>query len=139
MNRVCLIGRLTGDPEMYNAKSGTVIARYRLAVDRYNSQTQENEADFIPVVAFGSSAVFAQKYLHKGIKIAVEGSIKTGSYDKQDGSGKVYTLDVIADRHEFCESKQQTAAPSQQGYTNPSYANVDLSDFEETDPEDLPF
>lgn len=92
MNRVILMGRLTKDPEGNNA------ARYTLAVDGY-----EDHTDFISCVTFGATADFARKYLHKGMKIAVEGRLNTGSYEK-DGK-KVYTTDVIVDRHEFCEKK----------------------------------
>ncbi len=110
MNRVILIGRLTRDPDIRYSQndSQNATARYTLAVDRpvsRNGQGQETQtADFIGCVAFGRSAEFAQKYLHKGIKIAVEGHIRTGSYTNKDGQ-TVYTTDVVVDRHEFCESK----------------------------------
>ena len=84
------------------------IARYSLAVDRVGSRNNSNgdaqSADFIGCVAFGKQGEFAEKYLHKGMKIAVEGRIQTGSYTNKDGN-KVYTTDVIVERHEFCESR----------------------------------
>ena len=104
MNKVILIGRLTSDPEIRNA-SGKTVARYRLAVDRQFKQEGQPEADFLTCVAFGKGGEFAEKYLTKGTKIAVEGRIQTGSYTKDDGS-KVYTTDIIVERHEFCESKK---------------------------------
>ena len=97
MNRVFLIGRLTKDPET-RTSGETTIARYTLAVDRMNEG-----ADFISCVAFGKRAEFVEKYLAKGTKVAVEGAIRTGSYEK-DGK-KIYTTDVVVDRHEFCEKK----------------------------------
>lgn len=109
MNRVILMGRLTRDPEVRysNGETPLAIARYSLAVDRQggrsNGQDQQT-ADFINCVAFGKQGEFAEKYLHKGMKIAVEGRIQTGSYTNKDGN-KVYTTDVVIDRHEFCESK----------------------------------
>lgn len=104
MNRVVLIGRLTRDTEtrVTQGENATTVARYTLAVDR---RFKKDEADFVPCVAFGKAAEFAEKYLHKGMKIAVTGRIQTGSYTKQDGQ-KVYTTDVIVDEQEFCESKQ---------------------------------
>lgn len=78
------------------------VGRYRLAVDR---RGKDKQADFIGILTFGKSAEFAEKYLHKGMKICVSGRIQTGSYQKQDGT-KVYTTDVVADDQEFCESKQ---------------------------------
>ena len=92
MNKVILIGRLTKDPV------GDKAVKYNLAVDSYNDQT-----DFIPCTCFGKTGEFAKQYLRKGTKVAVEGRINTGSYEK-DGQ-KVYTVDVIVERHEFCEKK----------------------------------
>lgn len=61
-------------------------------------------ADFIRCVAFGKAAEFAEKYLRKGMKIAVGGRILTGSYTNNEGN-KVYTFEVAVNEHEFCESK----------------------------------
>ena len=110
MNRVILMGRLTRDPEVrYTAGDQQLaIARYTLAVDRRQSRNNNNgdeqTADFINCVAFGRTGEFAEKYLHKGMKIAVTGRIQTGSYTNKDGV-KVYTTEVVVEDHEFCESK----------------------------------
>ena len=103
MNKTVLIGRLTRDVELRNAGS-TLVARYTLAVDRKFKREGEQTADFIPCVAFGKNAEFAEKYLTKGKKIAVVGRIQTGSYTKQDGT-KAYTTDVVVEEQEFVESK----------------------------------
>ena len=106
MNKVILMGRLTRDPEVRysQGEQATAIARYTLAVDRRFNRGEENSADFISCVAFGRAAEFAEKYLHKGTKIAVVGRIQTGSYTKPDGT-KVYTTDVVVEESEFAESK----------------------------------
>lgn len=111
MNKVILIGRLVADPDLKITPAGTSVAKYRMAVDRPFSKDGKREADFISCVAFGKGADFAGNHLHKGTKIAIEGRIQTGSYEKEDGS-KVYTTDVIVDRHEFCESRNAANAPS---------------------------
>lgn len=104
MNKVVLIGRLTRDPNVTYSQGETplAIARYTLAVNRM----KKDEADFISCVAFGKSGEFAEKYLHKGMKIAVTGRIQTGSYEK-DGV-KHYTTDVVVESHEFCERQGET-------------------------------
>ena len=108
MNKVLLIGRLTKDPDYRQTESGSSVARYTLAVDR-----RDKEADFINCVAFGKGADFAYNYLHKGTKVALEGRIQTGSYTNKEGR-KVYTTDIIVERHEFCECRERTAeAPAQ--------------------------
>ena len=98
------------------------IARYTLAVDRRrgrsNSQGDQQTADFISCVAFGKSAEFAEKYLHKGTKICLRGRIQTGSYTNKDGV-KVYTTEVVAEDQEFAESKNaQTSGPDYSSYAN---------------------
>ena len=105
MNKWHGIGRLTRDPEVRysQGENSTAIARYTLAVDRRFKKEGEQEADFINCVAFGKNGEFAEKYLHKGMKIAVTGRIQTGSYEK-DGV-KHYTTDIVVEEHDFCESK----------------------------------
>lgn len=127
MNRVILIGRLTKDPEI-RATENTTIAMYSLAVDRKFKKDGEPTADFITCKAFGRCGEFAEKYLHKGTKIAVVGHIQTGSYTNKDGN-KVYTTDVIVDEHEFVESKANNQAETKT-------ENTDFSDMPEAD---LPF
>jgi single-strand DNA-binding protein len=106
VNKVILIGRLTRDPEVRysSGENAIVIARYTLAVDRKFNR-EEQSADFISCVAFGKSGEFAEKYLKKGMKIAVTGHIQTGSYTNKDGV-KIYTTDVIVEDNEFVESKR---------------------------------
>lgn len=117
MNKVNLIGRLTADPEVRYTQGDQpmCIASYRLAVERRGKKVEgQQNADFISIKSFGRGGEFAEKYLHKGMKVAVSGHIQTGSYTRQDGQ-KVYTTDVIADEQEFCESK--AANDTAQNYT----------------------
>lgn len=119
MNKVILMGRLTRDPEIRYAQNenSTCIANYTLAVDRrYKRQGDEQTADFIRCVAMGRGGEFAEKYLHQGTKIVVEGRIQTGSYTNKDGQ-RVYTTDVMVESQEFAESK---AASQQNGNSQPS-------------------
>lgn len=112
MNRVILMGRLTRDPEIRYSQGDNplAVARYTLAVDRrFNRNGDDATADFIGCVAFGRSAEFAEKYLHKGTKIAITGRIQTGSYTNKDGV-KVYTTDVVVEDQEFAESKNSSGA-----------------------------
>ena len=115
MNKVILMGRLTRDPEVRysQGENSMAVARYTLAVDRRftRNNTDGQTADFIRCVAFGRNGEFAEKYFHKGIKIAVTGRIQTGSYTNKDGQ-TVYTTDVIVDDQEFAESKAASAQNS---------------------------
>ena len=105
MNKVVLMGRLTKEPDIrYSAtKDDMCIARFTIAVDR---RKKDEGTDFISCIAFGKTAEFYNKYVRKGMKIAVTGRIQTGSYEGKDGK-KVYTTDVVVEESEFCESKKE--------------------------------
>lgn len=117
MNKVILMGRLTRDPEVRytTGENQMAIARYTLAVDRrFSRNDEEPGADFIGCVAFGRAGEFAEKYFHKGIKIAVVGRIQTGSYTNKEGQ-KVYTTEVVVEEQEFAESKNASSGRENAG------------------------
>ena len=137
MNKVILIGRVVRDAEIRYSQgaSSTCIARYTLAVDRKFKQEGQPNADFINCIAFGKFGEFAEKYLHKGVKIAVTGRIQTGSYKNKDGN-TVYTTDVVVEEQEFCESKSQSNSQPQPA---PSNDNSWMSIPDNLDDSSLPF
>ena len=96
MNKIILMGRLVRDPEVRYSQGNNpmAIARYTLAVDRKFKRDGEPSADFINCIAFGKNGEFAEKYLHKGMKILVDGRWQSGSYTNRDGQ-KVYTNDCV--------------------------------------------
>lgn len=146
MNKVILMGRLTRDPEVRysQGENATAIARYTLAVDRrFTRNNDDQTADFINCVAFGRSGEFAEKYLHKGTKIAITGRIQTGSYTNKDGV-KVYTTDVVVEDQEFAESKNASAgdggyAPAPRTESAPAVAGDGFMNIPDGIDEELPF
>lgn len=122
------------------------VARYSLAVDRdYKNEDGTKTADFISCVAFGKRGEFAEKYLAKGMKIIVEGRLQTGSYTHKDGQ-KVYTTDVVVERHEFCEKKESAPASTAPAATAPAayqdpydYPSAVPEGFEALTDDDIPF
>ncbi len=147
MNKVILMGRLTRDPEVRysQGENAMAIARYTLAVDRrFNRNNDDQTADFISCVAFGRSGEFAEKYFHKGTKIAVTGRIQTGSYTNKDGV-KVYTTEVVVEDQEFAESKsasQQAGneyAPAGRTESAPMAAGDGFMNIPDGIDEELPF
>ena len=127
MNKVIIIGRVVRDAEIRYSQGAntTCIARYTLAVDRKFKQEGQPTADFIKCIAFGKLGEFAEKYLHKGIKIAVTGRIQTGSYKNKDGN-TVYTTDVVVEEQEFCESKSsnQSQGNDRQQTSSDDFMNI---------------
>lgn len=101
MNKCILVGNLTRDPELTQTTSGVSMCRFSIAVNRsYANANGEREADFINIVTWRGLAENCGKYLAKGRKVAVCGSIQTRSYDDKDGNRR-YATDVVADDVEF--------------------------------------
>ena len=137
MNKVIIIGRVVRDAEIRYSQGAntTCIARYTLAVDRKFKQEGQPTADFIKCIAFGKLGEFAEKYLHKGIKIAVTGRIQTGSYKNKDGN-TVYTTDVVVEEQEFCESKSSNQS---KGNDRPQTSSDDFMNIPDGVEDGLPF
>ena len=129
---------MTKDPDIRYSQGAntTCVARYTLAVDRKFKQDGQPTADFINCIAFGKLGEFAEKYLHKGVKIAVTGRIQTGSYTNKDGQ-KVYTTDVVVEEQEFCESKSSNQSQGNDGLQTSSDGFMSNPDNLEDD--GLPF
>lgn len=142
MNKAELIGRLTRDPDIRYSQSAqpVAIARYTLAVDRRQRKSEGGQStDFISCIAFGKNAEFANRYLRKGMKIAIVGRIQTGSYTDKDGR-KVYTTDVLVEEHDFCESKGAAAGAARSSAGSTGGADSDgFMDIPDDIEEDLPF
>jgi len=140
MNKIVLMGRLTRDPEVRYSQgdSSMAIARYSIAVDRpttRNAGSDQATADFINCVAFGRNGEFAEKYLHKGTKILVEGRIQTGTYTNKDGN-KVYTTDIVVERHEFVESRNSESGSFASSIPTPDNGFINVPDDID---DDIPF
>lgn len=102
MNVASLVGNLVRDPELRTANSGTAVCTFTIAVNRHRAADGTQNADFIPIVTFKAQAENCAKYLVKGRKVTVVGSIQTRSYDK-DGT-KRYVTEVIANEVTFLPS-----------------------------------
>lgn len=155
MNKVILIGRLTADPELRQTQNGTSFCRFTVAVNRKfaNKDTGEREADFISCQAWRQTAEFINRYFKKGQMIAIEGTLRTGSYqDKNHSDVTHYTTDVLVENAEFCGSKSDNsksgtsdaatrqAASQQLQNNNDNMSYGDLSAFEEILSDgDIPF
>lgn len=139
MNKVILIGRLTRDPEISysQGENQTAIARFSLAVDRRYKREGEPEADFFNCTVFGKLAEVAERYMHKGIKIAAVGRIQNDNYINRDGQ-QVYSVRVIVDEIEFAEKKaadSPAGGRAEPGTSKDGFMNIP----DGVNDEDLPF
>ena len=142
MNNVCLLGRLTAEPELRHTANDIAVTSFSIAVDRrFVKQGEERQADFINIVAWRNTAEFVCKYFHKGNRIALTGSIQTRNYEDRDGNKRT-AVEVVAENCFFAESansSRQTEHPGN-NLPAPSFASGDANDFEEiAGDDDLPF
>lgn len=134
MNKVILVGNLTKDPEMTTTASGKSICRFTIAVQRrYTNENGEREADFLNIVTFNTQAENCYKYLEKGRKCGVVGSIQTRTYEAQDGS-KRYATEIMAEEVEFLGSK-----PEEENGGSKTSGKNDTMKFEPIEDSNLPF
>lgn len=139
MNKIFLIGNLTRDPELSEAASGTPICRFSIAVNRRRSSRDnaDPQVDYFRVTAFRNLAENVARFVKKGNKVAVVGTIQIQNVEDSSGQRRTY-VDVIADDVEFLTPKN--SGPNDD-YT-PAQPPVQrrkpvLQEFE--DNEDIPF
>lgn len=104
MNRITLIGNLTSDPMSHTTNDGKEVCNFSIAVNRKKKVPNQPEADFFRVAAWGGLAGPCQKFLAKGKKVCVVGSISVSTYQAQDGSTRA-NMEVFANEVEFLGSK----------------------------------
>ena len=113
MNVCTLIGRLTSDPDLKytSGQNQIAIATFTLAVDRMVKAGQQKQADFIRIKVFGKTAENCDRFLSKGSKCGVIGSIQTGDYEKEVIARNVEFLDSRGERNDFVENVQPPQLP----------------------------
>lgn len=120
LNRVILMGRITHELELKQIPNGTSVLSFSVAVDRnYSKQGEERQTDFINCVAWRQQAEFISKYFGKGRMIALEGNLRTRSYDDKNGV-KHNVVEVYVDNVSFTGEAKQGGASN---YSNNSYSN----------------
>lgn len=139
LNCAVVTGRLTSDPEVRSTPSGVSVCRFTVAVDRkYTKEGEQRQADFIDILAWRQTAEFVGKYFQKGQMIAIQGSIQTGSYEK-DGI-KRRTFEIVAENVSFCGGKSDNSLNDNGASETPSFSNADTGDFlSSVDDDELPF
>ena len=140
MNKLTIIGNLTRDPELRTTSTGMNICSFTVAVNR-RRKTQsagQPDADFFRVSAWNQLGEICQRYLAKGRKVAVIGSVSVSTYTANDGTTRA-NLEVMADDVEFLSSRNEDAGYAPAAPSQPAPAAPAMNGFEEVDDEDLPF
>lgn len=136
MNTVCLMGRLTRDPELRHTQVGTAVASFTLAVDRGKGErTGERITDFIDCVAWKGTAEIISKYFAKGQMAAVTGRLQIRDWTDKDGN-KRRSAEVVISKIFFADSKKSRKGASQ----STEYTSQEFEEFAADDEDDdLPF
>lgn len=110
INQIILVGRVGGDPDVRRFESGSVKARFSLAVDRLGSQ-KGDDPDWHNIECWGKTAEIVEQYVHKGTQLSVEGSLKRESYTTREGH-ETFSFFIKADQIKLLGSKSDNAAQS---------------------------
>lgn len=134
MNKVVIIGNLTKDPELNETQSGIAVCRFSVAVSRdYADKDGNRETDFFNVTAWRGIAENCGKWLKKGNKVGIVGTLQNRSYEDKDGIKRNVT-EIIASEVEFLTPKQHE---QQDGEV--VSGRKERSQIEEIDNNQLPF
>lgn len=115
MNRLTIIGNLTGDPVL-NSVGEKTVCNFSVAVNRRKKIEGQPEADFFRVAVWGRTAENCQKFLAKGRRVAVVGQVSVRTYQANDGTTRA-SMEVFAEDVEFLNSPNssvQNEAPQEQ-------------------------
>ena len=137
MNKVVLIGNLAKDPELTTTNNGVSLCKFTIAVPRrFTGADGEREADFLPIIVWRGQADNCYKYLKKGSKAAITGSVQTRSYEGTDGTRR-YITEIVADEVEFLGSRN---GGDDDEMVKPTEEKKEVvSKFEPIDDDNLPF
>ncbi|NJS41631.1 single-stranded DNA-binding protein [Candidatus Gracilibacteria bacterium] len=139
MNRVFLIGRLTKDPEIRTTQSGSKVASFSLAINDGKNKDGQEITQYFNLSAWEKLAEVLERYVTKGVKVAVMGALKNRSWDKPDGT-KGYATDITVRELEILSTKAESQALQQQNQsgteddantTSPSSTKKDVTPQEE--------
>lgn len=121
LNHIVIMGRLTRFPELRRTKKGTAVASFNVAVERNRQQNGEKKTDFIDVTAWGATAEFVSKYLTKGERVVVEGSLESDKWDDTDGNSHT-SWAIHASSIYFADSRKTESEGDDAGEGDPTDA-----------------
>ncbi|HOA32070.1 MAG TPA: single-stranded DNA-binding protein [Clostridia bacterium] len=139
MNVICLIGRLTREPELRYTTSNIPVCRFTIAVDRKYAGEGQQKTDFINCVAWRSTAEFVSKYFDKGVRIGVTGSLQINTWENEEGK-KMYSAEVLVNSIDFADGKKDVSTSAQPKVkVNKSEDEPQFIVLDDGDWDDIPF
>ena len=139
MNKLFITGNLTRDPELRSTRDGTPVCSFTVAVNRRQKSAEagKHDADFFRVTAWRALGESCGKYLAKGRKVGVTGSVSVNTYTAQDGSFRA-SMEVVADDVEFLSPKSEFA-PGTVGAIDAASKRDQQTGLVQVDDDGLPF
>ena len=138
MNRVFLIGNLTKDPEVNTTSNDLVNCKFSLAVTRrYNNSSGSKDTDFFSIICWRGLAENCGKYLRKGSKVGIVGTIQNKNYEASDGT-KRYSTEIDAEEVQFLSTKNDNDDINELPEVA-SKPTLKVSELKAADDDDLPF
>lgn len=117
VNKVILVGNLGSDPEIRRTQSGDAVAQFSIATSESwkdkNTGEKQERTEWHRIVLWRKLAEIAEKYLHKGSKIYLEGKLQTRKWQDQNGQDR-YTTEVIGDSFQMLDGKPSGDGQQQQ-------------------------
>jgi len=139
VNKIMLIGNLTRDPEMRSTNSGVPVCSFAIAVNRrFKNSEGQQETDFFNVSAWRQLGELCGRYLQKGRKVCVVGSVQLRNYETQEGVKRT-SVDVVADEVEFLNAPQQGGGEAPAHAPRAEAPPAGESGFTQVDDDELPF
>ena len=146
LNKVMLYGNLTSDPDLKSLPNGNKVVSFSIATNRsYKdaSGAKKDIADFHNIVAFGKLAEIFAQWLKKGKPVYLEGRIQTRSWEDQNGGGKKYRTEIVAENFQFgAQGGKPSEGESSSSSASPSSTKEEEMDtiyYGEINPDDIPF
>lgn len=142
VNKVILIGNVGADPEVRYLDGGVAVANLRLATtESYKNKNGEkvDQTEWHNIVLWRGLAEIVEKYVKKGMRLYIEGRIRTRSWDDQNGV-KRYTTEIYADNMQMLSFGRQDGSdmPNRTTATNAA-SSAPINTPAPDDSDDLPF
>jgi len=147
LNKVMLYGNLTSDPDLRSMPNGNKVVSFGLATNRsYKdaSGARKEVAEFHNIVAFGKLAEIFAQWLKKGKPVYLEGRIQNRSWEDQNGGGKKYRTEIVAENFQFgaagkLSEGESNSLPASESSSSTKEEEIDTIDYGEINPDDIPF
>ena len=142
LNKVILIGNLGRDPETRTLESGTVMCRFSIATtETYKNKQGEkiSHTEWHNIVLWRNLAEVADKYLHKGDKVLIEGRMRSRSWEDKESGQMRYITEILADQMQMMGTAKKTSEKENTDVVEEPSSNSFVQESPIQIEDDLPF